>query len=108
MCATIEIYNKHKLKWRVELVLDEPNSNSIICTLLQSIFPQWLIIEVTLVVVEPQRILDLWTFDFDQQTLQWTLPIEQMMTSNTWQFSHFLECRYSWVKYGQHLGHLFL
>jgi len=26
MCVTIEIYNKHELKLKVELVLDEPNS----------------------------------------------------------------------------------
>ncbi len=57
--------------------------------------------------MEPQRSHDLQMFDFDQQALQWTVPIEQMMTFSTWQFSHFLEWRYSWVKYGQHPSHLF-
>jgi len=42
MCTIIEIYNKHELKLRVKLVLDEPNSKIQTLSyaqLLQTIFP---------------------------------------------------------------------
>jgi hypothetical protein len=38
--------------------------------------------------MEPRRKLDLWTFDFEWQALQWTSFLEHMMTSIAWQFSH--------------------
>lgn len=41
-----------------------------------------------MVAIEPWKKHDLWTFDFELQTLQWTSVVEQMITSATWQFSH--------------------
>jgi len=91
MWATIEIYHKHKLKWGVELGWAKfKNSNSIICTTISSHFPSMVNnIWPSMVAMEPQRKLDLWTFDFEWQALQWTSHVEQMMTFNvTWRFPH--------------------
>jgi hypothetical protein len=92
MWVRIKIYHKHKLKWGVEFVLDEPIlgiqtlsyatiASSHFSSMVDNIGP-------SLVAMEPQRKLDLWTFDFERQALQWTSFVEQMMTSITWQFSH--------------------
>ncbi len=63
------------------------NSNSIICTIVSNRFPSMVNnINPSLVAMEPWRKLDLWTFDFEWQIVQWISPLDQMMTSITWQF----------------------
>jgi hypothetical protein len=85
------------------------NSNSDICTISSSHFPSMInTIGPSLVAMELWRKPNLWTFDFEWQILQWTSPIEQMMTFATWQFPHFLDWRCSRASYGQYPGHLIL
>ncbi len=65
------------------------NSNFVICTIASSHFSSMVnYIGPSLVAMEPQRKIDLWTFDFEWQSLRWTSFVEQMMTSIGWQFSH--------------------
>jgi hypothetical protein len=45
----------------------------------------------SLVAMEPWRKLNFWTLDFEQQALQWTSLVGEMMTFATWQFPHFFE-----------------
>ncbi len=83
------------------------NSNSIICTIVSNTFPSMFKnISPSLVVMEPQWKLDVWTFDFEWQIVQWISHVDQMMTSITWQFPYFLEWRWNRGRYGLHLGHL--
>jgi hypothetical protein len=109
ICGQQLKFTMNKLKTRSWTCLEQikfRNSNFIICTIILNHFPSMVNNRnPSLVAVEPQKKLDLWTFwikNITMNIIRWTNDDIHYMTI----FTHFLKWRCNMVIYRQHPGHL--